>query len=466
MVSRRNVLKSGAALGLFTLAGCAPQGTKASSAPTTPAKSIDVAKAGTVTLTMLDFWGGDAASWVASAVKGFQAKYPNVTIKRTSVDWGQLTQTANLRLKEKNPPDIITVNNGWQSLGTLSKAGLVLNLDGYSKSFGWDKFPSTILRQTQFTPDGTEMGSGSLFATPVASSSLIGLYYNKTVLDKAGVAPPTDLASFEDACTKAKAAGIIPIGYGSQDKGSSTAILLALQDLFGDQKKINDFVYSTGEVKAADIGMSEAAERLKSYQDKGWLTPNHAGIQYADAIDAFLKGKSAFRFEYTGTLAFKGNQKQEYGYVQLPQASGGKVVGTGASTAVRSDQSVRTRMSPPPSSISSPARKPRSTSSRPGSCPCSTTSRRRRTTRNSLPRSPVSGRSTRTTDTSRTSTGRRRRCSTHSAARCNCCSPAGVPRTHWSRRCRPTTTSSRPDDECSSDRSHQSQNPTRLEASP
>ena len=334
MVSRRNVLKSGAALGLFTLAGCAPQGTKASSAPTTPAKSIDVAKAGTVTLTMLDFWGGDAASWVASAVKGFQAKYPNVTIKRTSVDWGQLTQTANLRLKEKNPPDIITVNNGWQSLGTLSKAGLVLNLDGYSKSFGWDKFPSTILRQTQFTPDGTEMGSGSLFATPVASSSLIGLYYNKTVLDKAGVAPPTDLASFEEACTKAKAAGIIPIGYGSQDKGSSTAILLALQDLFGDQKKINDFVYSTGEVKAADIGMSEAAERLKSYQDKGWLTPNHAGIQYADAIDAFLKGKSAFRFEYTGTLAFKGNQKQEYGYVQLPQASGAKVVGTGASTAV------------------------------------------------------------------------------------------------------------------------------------
>ncbi|MEV4264101.1 extracellular solute-binding protein [Kribbella sp. NPDC049584] len=334
MVSRRNVLKSGAALGLFTLAGCAPQGTKASSAPTTPAKSIDVAKAGTVTLTMLDFWGGDAASWVASAVKGFQAKYPNVTIKRTSVDWGQLTQTANLRLKEKNPPDIITVNNGWQSLGTLSKAGLVLNLDGYSKSFGWDKFPSTILRQTQFTPDGTEMGSGSLFATPVASSSLIGLYYNKTVLDKAGVAPPTDLASFEDACTKAKAAGLIPIGYGSQDKGSSTAILLALQDLFGDQKKINDFVYSTGEVKAADIGMSEAAERLKSYQDKGWLTPNHAGIQYADAIDAFLKGKSAFRFEYTGTLAFKGNQKQEYGYVQLPQATGGKVVGTGASTAV------------------------------------------------------------------------------------------------------------------------------------
>jgi raffinose/stachyose/melibiose transport system substrate-binding protein len=104
--------------------------------------------------------------------------------------------------------------------------------------------------------------------------------------------------------------------------------------LFGDQKKINDFVYSSGSVKASEIGMSEAAERLKSYQDKGWLTPNHAGIQYADAVDAFLKGKSAFRFEYTGTFAFKGAQKQEYGYTQLPQVTGGKVVGTGASTAV------------------------------------------------------------------------------------------------------------------------------------
>jgi raffinose/stachyose/melibiose transport system substrate-binding protein len=288
-----------------------------------------------VTLNMLDWWSGDAAQWVANAVKAYQQKYPNVTIKRTSVDWGQLTQTANLRLKEKNPPDIITVNNGWQSLGTLAKAGLVLNLDGYSKAFGWDKFPSTILRQTQFSTDGAEMGTGSLFATPVASSALIGLYYNKTVLRRAGISePPKDLASFEDACTKAKAAGLIPIGYGSQDKGSSTAILLALQDLFGDQKKINDFVYSSGDVKAADIGMSEAAERLKSYQDKGWLTPNHAGIQYADATDAFLKGKSAFRFEYTGVLVFKGAQKQEYGYVQLPQVNSEKVVGTGASTAV------------------------------------------------------------------------------------------------------------------------------------
>ncbi|MEV5963769.1 extracellular solute-binding protein [Kribbella sp. NPDC051952] len=334
MVSRRTVLKSGAALGLFTVAGCAPQGTKASSAPTTPAKSIDVAGAGAVTLSMLDWWSGDAAQWVANAVKAYKQKYPNVTIKRTSVDWGQLTQTANLRLKEKTPPDIITVNNGWQSLGTLSKAGLVLNLDGYSKAFGWDKFPSTIMRQTQFSPDGSEMGSGSLFATPVASSSLIGLYYNKTVLDKIGADVPKDLQSFEDACTKAKTAGVIPIGYGSQDKGSSTAILLALQDLFGDQKKINDFVYSTGSVKADEIGMKEAADRLKSYSDKGWLTPNHAGIQYADASDNFLKGKSAFRFEYTGTLAFKGSQKQDYGYVQLPQVEGGKVVGTGASTAV------------------------------------------------------------------------------------------------------------------------------------
>ncbi len=335
MVTRRTLLQSGAAFGLLALTGCAPQGSKANNAaPKVTGSTIDVAKAGPVTLAMLDFWSGDSAQWVANAVKAYEAKYPNVTIKRTSVDWGQLTQTANLRLKENTPPDIITVNNGWQSLGTLAKAGLVLNLDNYAKVFNWGRFPSTILRQTQFTPDGKTMGAGSLFASPVASSSLIGLYYNKAVLAKVGAQVPTDLASFEAACARAKAAGVIPIGYASQDKGSSTAILLALQDLFGDQTKINDFVYSNGSVKATDIGLTEGAARLKSYQDKGWLTPNHAGIQYADAVDAFLKGKSAFRFEYTGTFAFKGDQKSEYGYLQLPQASGGKVVGTGASTAV------------------------------------------------------------------------------------------------------------------------------------
>ncbi|MBO0810964.1 MAG: extracellular solute-binding protein [Microlunatus sp.] len=339
MVTRRSLLGAGlgAGLGLGTaaLAGCTPGGTaKADNSPAAAASNKDIAKMGPVTITMLDFWSGDTTKWVTNTLKAFKAKYPNVTVKRTSVDWGQLVQTANLRLKDPTPPDVITVNNGWQSLGVLVKAGLVTNLDNYAKLYQWDQFPSTILRQTEFSPDGTKMGEGSLFGTPVSSSSLIGIYYNGDVLKKAGADVPTDFAGFEAACAKVRSAGLIPIGYGSEDKGPNTAILLQLQDFFGSARSINDFVYSTGTVKAADIGLTEAASKLLEYSRKNWLTPNYAGIQAADALDQFQRGKAAFQFQYTGSYAFTPAQRQTFGYLQLPQPGSGKVVGTGASTAV------------------------------------------------------------------------------------------------------------------------------------
>lgn len=339
MVTRRSLLGAGTAAGLglgaAALAGCTPGGrATAQNSPAAAASSKSISSLGPVTITLLDFWAGDTAKWVTNSLKAFHTKYPNVTVKRTSLDWGQLVQTANLRLKDPTPPDVITVNNGWQSLGVLVKAGLVTNLDNFAKLHQWDKFPSTILRQTEFSPDGSKMGQGSLFGTPVSNSSLIGVYYNDAVLKKAGAEIPADVTGFEAACAKVKAAGLIPIGYGSEDKGPNTAILLQLQDFFGAADKINDFVYSTGTVKAADIGINEAASKLDEYNKKGWLTPNFAGIQSADAIDAFQQGKAAFQFQYTGSYAFTPAQQQTFGYLQLPQPDGGRVVGTGASTAV------------------------------------------------------------------------------------------------------------------------------------
>lgn len=321
-------LATGMALGL---AACAPGGSTAVSSSGPVSKDVSGKD---VTLKILDFWQGDEGKWMDSVVADFQKQHPNITIKRTTQDWGQVMNTLNLRLADPNGPDIALVNNGWQSMGTLAKGGRILNLDAYSTLYGWDKaFPDTIASQLKFTPDGTQMGTGSLYATPAARSSLIGLYYNKSILDGLGLKVPTTLDEFEKDAAAIKAAGQVPISYGSLDKGSSTGILFATQDLFGASDKIGDFVYSQGKVSIADTGMTDAATTVKKWADDGWFTPNYAGIQYADAQNEFITGKAAFRFEYTGSFPFTDEQKQTFGYVQLPQVSGGKVVGTGASAA-------------------------------------------------------------------------------------------------------------------------------------
>lgn len=321
-------LTAGLALGLT---GCAPGGGTAATSSQKASKDLGNDK---ITLKVLDFWQNSEGDWMNSVVKDFEKKYPNVTIKRTTQDWGQVNSTVGLRLADPNGPDIALVNNGWQAMGTFAKGGRILNLDDYSKLYGWSKeIPETILRQEQFSSDGSQMGTGSLFATPAARSSLIGIYYNKKILDSLGIAVPKTLDEFEAAAAKVKAAGQVPIAYGSQDKGSSTGVLLALQDLYGSTNTISDFVYSNGSVKLDDTGMTKAAATVKDWSDKGWFTPNAAGIAYADAQNNFLDGKGAFRFEYTGSLPFTSAQKEQFGYVQLPNVATGKTVATGASAA-------------------------------------------------------------------------------------------------------------------------------------
>jgi raffinose/stachyose/melibiose transport system substrate-binding protein len=83
-------------------------------------------------------------------------------------------------------------------------------------------------------------------------------------------------------------------------------------------------------VPIAKTGLVQAATTVKTWADAGWLSPNYAGLQVVDAQQQFLTGKAAFRFEYTGSFAFTTAQKKNYGYLQLPQAGGSGVVGTGS----------------------------------------------------------------------------------------------------------------------------------------
>jgi len=316
------------AIAMLAVTACAPGGT--TTAPTAPSSvSDDVAAAGEVTLKLSDFWGSAEQDWIVSVIDQFQDKYPNVTIDRTQEDWGQLTSTLNLQMQDAGGPDIATANNGWSSLGTLAKGGLVLNLDAYADLYGWnDTVPTTIARQNKFTTDFTTIGEGSWFATPQARASLIGVYYNADLLDELGIDVPTTLDELETAAGAVKAAGQVPFSYSGLD--GNTAALLGLQAIYGSEGDINDFVYGDPAVTAEDTGLTDAATTLQEWNTNGWLTPNFEGIDYQTSLADYLDGKGVFRFDYTGSLGLSGDQLNQFGYIQLPQASGASTVGVGA----------------------------------------------------------------------------------------------------------------------------------------
>src|SRR5262249_30822243 len=151
-----------------------------------------------------------------------------------------------------------------------------------------------------------QMGTGALYAAPVASSSIVGINYNKTILSGLGIQVPTTLAEFEAACAKIKAAGQVPINFESLEAGPATALLWDLQAMYGTKQNVAGFVYGDSSVPASNTGLLDAAQKLKQWAGNGWFTPNYQGIAYQDSVDSFKKGKGAFQFNYSGTLSPTG----------------------------------------------------------------------------------------------------------------------------------------------------------------
>ncbi|MGI3781639.1 MAG: extracellular solute-binding protein, partial [Janthinobacterium lividum] len=226
-------------------------------------------------------------------------------------------------------------NNGWQSMGTLSKAGLILNLDKYAQLYGWrDQMSPTMLRQLEFTPDGKKMGEGSLYGTPGARLTTVGLYYNKKMLADAGVAVPTTFAEFESDLAAVKAKGETPIALGTQEKTYATNPLFAVQALLGKPQAINDFVYGAGGTTLDQTGAGAAATTLEGWEKAGYFNTGYAGLDFGGGKKVFTDGKAAFHFDYSGALVGTGADQSDFGRLQLPQPDGGAQTSVGAASAV------------------------------------------------------------------------------------------------------------------------------------
>jgi raffinose/stachyose/melibiose transport system substrate-binding protein len=337
---RRTTFLSGslaaiAAIACLTVSACTPGVAGSAAASGTPSGPVttDPGKLGPVTLNVLDYFtGGVDNTWMNDVVAAFEKKYPNITVKRQSITWTDLMQELPLKLKSPNPPDIVPPNNGWQSLGTLVQGGLVDNLDSYATAYGWDKYvPESILREQEFSANGQQMGTGTLFGMPVALSSAIEVYYNRSLLQRLGLSVPTTYNAFVSDLAKAKQAGITPIALGNQGQSGITQPLYSVMDALGNQSVITNLIYSLGQnsLEGQGSGFPQAVAAMHEWAAKGYFTSQFAGLPETDAETQFVQGKALFHFDYSGSLPFTSpTQAAGFGSFVLPRNDGKTPVAT------------------------------------------------------------------------------------------------------------------------------------------
>jgi raffinose/stachyose/melibiose transport system substrate-binding protein len=251
----------------------------------------------------------------------FSKQYPNVTWDIKQDQFTNLINSTPRLLSGDNPPDLIRL----PTMVSFAKQGLLKNLDGYAKDFGWDKWPVPQLNQNRVGADGTR-GSGSLYAMGL-NYSLTGVFYNKKLAAQIGMAkPPKTVAEFEGLLAKAKAAALVPImQWGSAKSGMGLAFPLQnLMAAFGPVGPINDWIFQKKGATIDTPANLVAAKRLEQWIKSGYFPPDINAIEYTDAAARFTKGEGVFTFNGDWQNAgYDSAMPGNVGFFVMPPAKAG-----------------------------------------------------------------------------------------------------------------------------------------------
>ncbi|MBT2224981.1 extracellular solute-binding protein [Nonomuraea sp. NEAU-A123] len=286
---------------------CAP----GSSAPPTTASSAapsavrtDAAALGNVTLTIWDqeVRGGQAAQ-MKQLNAAFEAKYPNIKLKRVSRSFDDLNSTLRLALSGNEPPDVVEANNGRSSMGAFVKAGQLRPLNAYAEAYGWKKrYPDSVLRYSSYSADGKLFGEGNLYGLPQVGE-VVGIFYNAAKLTGLGLQPPKTWAEFQAALAKAKDAGEVPMQLGNLDKWPAIHVFGTVQGRNVPAAQISTLAFGRKGASWNTPENTQAAQQLVDWVDKGYFNKGFNGQGYDPAWQAFSKGQGVFLIGGTWLMA-------------------------------------------------------------------------------------------------------------------------------------------------------------------
>ena len=263
----------------------------------------DVAAAGDVTLTIWDqeVRGGQAAQ-IKRLNQAFQEQYPNVTIERVARSFEDLNKTLKLAVSGPKAPDVVQANQGRPVMGTLVKGGLLKPLDPYAEAFGWeDRYSELLLDLNRFSSDGNEFGDGNLYGLSQVGE-IVGVFYNKSKVQE----QPATLEEFEQSLADAKTAGDIPIQFGNLDKWPGIHEYETVLGQTADKEQVRDFVFAREGASFDTPEFQEAAEKVQSWAEAGYFTPDFNGTGYDPAWQQFAKGEGRYLIAGTWLVADLG----------------------------------------------------------------------------------------------------------------------------------------------------------------
>jgi raffinose/stachyose/melibiose transport system substrate-binding protein len=219
-------------------------------------------------------------------------------------------------------PDVV-ITPGPSFVFELAKAGLLLPMDDYTKGLGWDK---------DIVSWALSLGSveGKLYSIPVELETMI-LYYNKTLFEQNGWAPPKTIDELLALAQTIQDGGIMPFsGSNSEWRPANEWYASAFFNAVSGPQAVYEGLNGTR--PWTDEAFVKAMSDLDSLQQKGWISgglENYYTLTTDEYWNAFGNGEAAMVIEGSWAMGTIGNffgeaaaNTNDWDWVPFPSASG------------------------------------------------------------------------------------------------------------------------------------------------
>ncbi len=221
----------------------------------------------------------------------FMRQYPNVEIEYRKDQAANLLENTPRVLASDDPPDIVRI----PLVVDLVVNDLLLNLDPYAESFGWDAWPQSILAQVRVDANGSR-GSGALYGLGLGYN-ITGIFYNKTLAEQIGMsAPPETLAELDAYLATAKEAGIQPIvGMNVPIAGTALPYQMVLNQ-YVDNVDLNAWIHQQPGADFNSPATLAATLHFNDWIEAGYFQSDINAIDYPTHVGQFIDSEGLFLF--------------------------------------------------------------------------------------------------------------------------------------------------------------------------
>ncbi|MGM9661132.1 MAG: ABC transporter substrate-binding protein [Faecousia sp.] len=298
---------------VLALAACggsnaAPAETKApeAAAPAAPAAPAASEK---VTVTMIAAqYGPKTGDWWTEFEKKFEAANDGIDLVVDCVSWNDIYTVVNTRIANGQAPDLLNID----VFADYQADGLLLPAEEWCSAETYAKFYEAFLDQS--------VVDGVVWAVPDLASAR-AMYYNKDILEQAGVAVPTTWDELTAACKtlKEKCPDVYPWGIDmTTDEGQAAFAYYTWGNGGG-------FVDDNGEWTLNSAENVAAVEYAVGLVKDGLTNSDPATDTRYDLQDLFCAGKLAMMIAPNALSAQAGEAGVNYGFAAIPNNSGTSV---------------------------------------------------------------------------------------------------------------------------------------------